>query len=69
MKLKPGTQPVYIPTYRLPYKQREVENQAVEEMLEEGVIQHSRSTWNSPLFLLPKKDGTFRPVFYFRRLN
>ena len=60
---------MYIPAYRLPHKQREVVNQAVEEMLEEGVIQHSRSPWNSPLFLVPKKDGTFRPVIDFRRVN
>ncbi len=35
-------------------------------MLEKGVIQESRSSWNSPLFLVPKKGGTFRPVIDFR---
>ncbi len=25
--------------------------------------------WSSPLFLVPKKDGTFRPVIDFRRVN
>ncbi|RUM30633.1 MAG: hypothetical protein DSY32_02035 [Aquifex sp.] len=38
-------------------------------MLEQGVIQHSRSPWNSPLFLVPKKDGSYRPVMDFRKVN
>ncbi len=37
--------------------------------MEQGVIQHSRSPWNSPLFLVPNKDGIFRPVIDFRRVN
>ncbi len=41
----------------------------VTEMVEQGVIQESHSPWNSPLFLVPKKDGTFRPVIDFRRVN
>ncbi len=38
-------------------------------MLAQGVIQHSRSQWNSPLFLVPKKDGQYRPVIDFRKVN
>ncbi len=38
-------------------------------MLQQGVIQESFSPWNSPLFLVPKKDGSLRPVFDFRRVN
>ncbi len=38
-------------------------------MLDQGVIQHSRSPWNSPLFLVPKKDGSFRPVIDFWEVN
>ncbi len=34
-----------------------------------GAIQHSRSPWNSPLFLVPIKDGSFRPVVDFRKVN
>ncbi len=41
----------------------------VSEMLEQGVIQHSRSPWNSPLFLVPKRDGQFRLVIDFRKVN
>ncbi len=38
-------------------------------MLEQGVIQHSTSPWNSPLFLVPKKDDQFRPLIDFRKVN
>ncbi len=38
-------------------------------MLQQGVIQPSRSPWNSPLFLFPKKDGQFRPVMDLRKVS
>ncbi len=38
-------------------------------MLAEGIIQESHSPWNSPLFLVPKKDGSYRAVVDFRRVN
>ncbi len=38
-------------------------------MFEQGVIQHSTSSWNSPLFLDPKKKGQILPVIDFRRVN
>ncbi len=60
INLKPDTQPVYIPAYRLPHSQMEVVDEQIQDMLKQGVIQHSRSPWNSPLFLVPKKDGQFR---------
>ncbi len=69
MALKPGTRPVYIPAYRLPHSQRQVVSEQIEEMLKQGVIQHSTLPWNSPLFLVPKKDGEFRPVLDFRKVN
>ncbi len=38
-------------------------------MLDQCVIQLSRSPWNSPLFLVPKKDGSFRSVIDFRKVS
>ncbi len=69
IKLKPDTKPVYIPAYRLPHSQRLIVGEKAKEMLKQGVIQSSRSPWNSPLFIIPKKDGQFRPVTDFRKAS
>ncbi len=57
IKFKPGFQPIYIPAYRLPHIQRQIVDEQIKDKLEQGVIQHSASPWNSPLFLVPKEDG------------
>lgn len=69
IRLKPNTKPVYIPAYRLPHSQRAIVDDMIHDMLQEGVIQESYSPWNSPIFLVPKKDKSFRPVIDFRRVN
>ncbi len=38
-------------------------------MKAQGVIQDSLLPWNSPIFFVPKKDGSFRPVIDFCRVN
>ncbi len=67
--VKPDTKPVYIPVYIPPHSQRQIVDEQVTDMLDQGVIRHSRYPWNSPLFLVPKKDGGFRPVFDFMKVN
>ncbi len=43
--LQPGAQSSYVPSYRLPHSQRQVLEQKVDELLQEGVIQESHSSW------------------------
>ena len=66
INLKPDTTPIYVPAYKLPHAQREAMDKCIDEMFSRGVIKPSVSPWNSPLLLVPKKDGTWRPVIDFR---
>lgn len=71
--LKPGTNPVFTRQYKLPHMHREILDRKIEEMLANGVIEPSTSLWNSPLLLVPKRDGKdnkdFRVCVDFRKIN
>lgn len=74
IELKPQCTPVYVKPYRLPHAhKKEIDNQ-IKGMLEDGIIEESRSVWSSPLLLVPKKlDSTgvkkWRIVIDYRKLN
>lgn len=66
--------PVYQKSYPYPvaYK-KEVEDQ-ISKLLHDGIIRPSRSAWNSPLWVVPKKhnhsgEQKFRLVVDYRKLN
>lgn len=67
--LKQGSNPAYVNACKLTHSQREIVQQLTDDMLQQGVIQKSNFRWKSPLSLVPKRDGTFRPVIDFRRVN
>ncbi len=69
IRLKPGACPVNVAAYRLPHSQKAAVETMVQNMLDQGVIQNSRSPWNSPLFIVPKKDKSFNPVTDFRHVH
>ena len=53
--LIPGTEPIYIPPYRMaPAELRELKAQ-LEEMLSKGFIRPSISPWGAPVLFLKKK--------------
>ncbi len=64
--MKPNTHSVYIPAYQFPHSQMQIVDQQFKEMLDQGIIQHSRL----PSFPCPeKKCGYYRPFIDFRKVN
>lgn len=71
--LKNNVQPTYKKPYRVPHSQKDEINKLVNKMLKDGIIEETRSSWSSPLLIVPKKgniDGDkARIVFDYRGLN
>ena len=60
---------IYIKQFRIPEAQREAYQNHVEELLKLGVVRPSRSKFNSPIFVVKKKDGGLGIVQDFRSIN
>ncbi|HLP44037.1 MAG TPA: RNase H-like domain-containing protein [Candidatus Nanoarchaeia archaeon] len=63
------TEPIFTPQYPIPYKMRQEMTESIKEFLQLGIVQPSSSPYNSPSLMVPKRDGGFRLVVDFRRLN
>ena len=61
--------PIHQQPYPSAFKQRELLQQQVNEMLEDGIIEPSNSPWSSPVILVKKKDGSHRFCADYRKLN
>ena len=61
--------PIKMRPYRIPLQDRQIVDKAIDEMLQAGVIQRSRSPWSFSLVVVSKKDGSKRLCVDFRKLN
>lgn len=64
-----SARPVRQHPYRVSPTEREAIKKQVKEMLQDDVIQPSKSAWASPVVLVWKKDNTLRFCVDYRRLN
>ena len=55
--------------YRQPQAHQKPLKEQLDQMLQNGIIRYSKSPWSSPCFLVKKKDGSFRFIVDYRRLN
>ena len=62
-------EPIYVKQFKIPDAHRQEVEKHVLEWLKLGVIQPTRSRYNSPIFAVMKKDGGVRLVQDFRALN
>jgi transposase InsO family protein len=69
INLLPGARPCNSPPFRYAPARRQIIEDNLREMTEEGIISPSKSPWASPVILAPKKDGTLRFCVDYRKLN
>lgn len=55
--------------YRAQLHKRELVEQAVQEILDAGIIERSQSPWSFPIVIVRKKNGGYRLYVDFRTLN
>lgn len=67
--LFPDAKPVNVCPYRYPYFQKQEIEKQVAKMLQNGMIQPSRSPFSSPVLLVRKKDDSWHFCVDFRALN
>lgn len=65
----PGTRAMKYAPYRAGPNARELEQYENSKQLAPGVIKYTYSSWASPVFSVPKKDGSLQFLIYYQLLN
>ena len=69
IEILPGTTPTSRAPYRMaPTELKELKIQ-LQELLDEGFIRPSVSSWGAPVLFVKKKDGTLRMCIDYRQIN
>lgn len=61
--------PIRTQPRRLPIGKKKLEHEEIKKMLNNGIIEPSKSAWSSAIVLVPKKDGSTRFCVDYRKLN
>jgi hypothetical protein len=61
--------PANLPAYRLNPLQFTEQTKQVEDLLQKGLIRHSKSPWGAPVLFVRKPDGSWRMCVDYRVLN
>ena len=69
IELEPGFQPQSRHMYRMSPAENDILKKQLEELLDAGFIQPSKSPWGAPVLFVKKKDGSMRLCVDWRALN
>ena len=61
--------PIKCPSYRIPVQHLPILKKQLQELVEQKVITKQPSEWSAPLLMVKKKDGSWRLVADYRKLN
>lgn len=72
--IKEGTAPIMLRNHRLNPHHKQIINETVKKLLQQGIVRPSSSPWSAPLIVVPKKPGpdgkpNWRVVVDYRKLN
>ena len=61
--------PVRLPPYRLAHKSQDFLREEIKTLLQQEIIEPSKSPWAAPIVLVAKKDGSTGMCVDYRKLN